>query len=102
MCTHLLDYCGKDHLKKFVCDKEGKRYRVGHACLFIENKVLFLSVYVDDIKMFGKKQNVAPMWKKLMTSFLDLVYLGCTQRECTPNEIIIEQKKMMFESRMLG
>ena len=44
--------------------------------------------------MTGKKQNMAPMWKKLMktvdldepTSFLDHVYLGCTQRECKPNE----------------
>ena len=60
---------------------------------------LFLSVYVDDIKMSGKKQNLAPMWKKLMknvdidepTPFLDHVCLGCTQRECKPNEAIIEQ-----------
>ena len=45
----------------------------------------------------GKKQNMVPMWKKLMqnvdldepTSFLDHVYLGCTQRERKPNEIII-------------
>ena len=40
--------------------------------------------------MAGKRQNLAPMWKKLMkdvdveepTSFLDHVDLGCTQREC--------------------
>ena len=33
-------------------------------CLFVHRKQgLFLSVYVDDIKMVGKKQNVAPMWK---------------------------------------
>ena len=46
-----------------------------------------------------KKQNVAPMWKKLMKnvdldepmSFLDHLYLGCTQRECKPNEIIIKE-----------
>ena len=44
-----------------------------------------------------KKRNMAPMWKKLMkhvdldepTSFLDHVYLGCTQRECKPNGIIM-------------
>ena len=34
------------------------------------------------------------------TSFLDHVYLGCTQRECEPNEIIIEQYSEMFESRI--
>ena len=26
-------------------------------------KELFLSVYVDDIKLAGKKQNLDPMWK---------------------------------------
>ena len=34
------------------------------------------------------------------TSFLDHVYLGCTQRECKPNEITIEQYTKMFESRI--
>ena len=48
--------------------------------------------------MDGKKQNIAPMWKKSKnvdldepTSILDHAYLGCTQRECKSNEIIIEQ-----------
>ena len=76
-------------------------------CLFVHRKQkLFFSVYVDDIKMAGKKRNIAPMWKKVMkdvdlneTSFLDHVYLGCTQRECKPNDTIIEQYKGMFESR---
>ena len=69
-------------------------------CLFAHRKHgLFFSVYVDDIKMAGKKQNMAHLWKKLMknvdldepTSFLDDVYLGCTQRECKPNEIISDE-----------
>ena len=34
------------------------------------------------------------------TSFLDHVYLGCTQRECKPTETIIEQYTKMFESRI--
>ena len=46
-----------------------------------------MSVYVDDIKMAGKKQNIDPGWKVLMrdvdlgepTSFFDHVYFGCTQ-----------------------
>ena len=33
-------------------------------------------------------------------SFLDHVYLGCTQRECKPNEIIIEEYTRMFEWRI--
>ena len=47
-------------------------------------KGLFLSVYVDDKKLVGKKQNLDSMWKLLnkevdlgeQTSFLDHVYLG--------------------------
>ena len=50
------------------------------------------------------------MWKKLMknvdpdepTPFLDHEYLGCTQRECEPNETIIEHYMKMFESRISG
>ena len=34
------------------------------------------------------------------TSILDHVCLGCTQRECKPNETIIEQYTKMFESRI--
>ena len=49
---------------------------------------LFLSVYVDDIKLAGNTENIEPTWKILIkdvdlgepTSFLDHVYLGCTQR----------------------
>ena len=34
------------------------------------------------------------------TSFFDHVYLGRTQRECEPNETIIEDYTKMFESRI--
>ena len=51
---------------------------------------------------------MAPLWKKSMklvdldepTSFLDHIFLGCTQRECKPNEIMIEEYTKMFESRI--
>ena len=78
-------------------------------CLFVHRKQkLFLSVYVDDIRMARKKLNLAPMWKKLIkdvdieepTSFLDHVYLECTQRECKANEKIVGQYNKMFESRI--
>ena len=59
-------------------------------CLFVHReKGLFLFVYVDDIQLGGKKQNLDPMRKVLKevdlgepTSFLDHVYLGCIQRQC--------------------
>ena len=34
------------------------------------------------------------------TSFLDPIHLGCTQRECKPNEHLIEEYTKMFESRI--
>ena len=78
-------------------------------CLFVHREEgLFLSVYVDDIKLAGKKQNINPMWKVLNkevdlgepTSFLDHVYLGCTQRQCERSRDIVENYRTMFESRI--
>ena len=78
-------------------------------CLFVNRRQgLFLSVFVDDIGMGGRMQNLGPMRKKLVkpvdlgepTSFLDHVFLGSTQRECKSNENILEEYKMMFESRI--
>ena len=71
-------------------------------------KGLFLSVYVDDIKLAGKKQNINPIWKLLNkevdlgepTSFLDHVYLGCTQRQSEISKDIVDNKRTMFESRI--
>ena len=34
------------------------------------------------------------------TSLVDHVYLGCTERECKPNETIIEQYEKLFGSRI--
>ena len=79
---------------------------LGNVRPFIVNKAYFCPVYVDDIKLAGKKRNLAQVWKKLMknvdidepTSFHDHVHLACIQRECKPNETIIEQFSEMFES----
>ena len=78
-------------------------------CLIVHReKGLFLSVYVDDIKLAGKKQNLDPMWKLLNkeidlgepTSFLDHVYLGCTQRQCEISKKTVDNDRTMFESRI--
>ena len=56
-------------------------------CLFVHRqKRLFLSVFVDDIKFAGKKQ--------------DHVYLGCTQRQCEISKDIVDNDRAMFESRI--
>ena len=78
-------------------------------CLFVHRqKGLFLSVYVDDIKLAGKKQNIDPMWKLLNkevalgepTSFLDHENLGCTRRQCEISKDIVDNCRTMFESRI--
>ena len=58
--------------------------------------------------MTGKKQNIDPMWKVLNkevdlgepTSFVDHVYLGCTQRQCETGKDIVDNYRAMFESRI--
>ena len=65
--------------------------------MFVHRKHgLFLSVYVDDIKMAAKKQNMTPMWKMMKnvdidepSSFLDHENLGGTQREFKPNQTLL-------------
>ena len=78
-------------------------------CLFVHReRGLFLSVYVDDIKLAGKKHIFDPMWKVLNkevdlgepTSFFDHVYLGCTQRQCEISKDIVDNYRTMFESRI--
>ena len=78
-------------------------------CLFVHReKGLFLSVYVDDIQLAGKKPNIDPVWRVLNkevdlgepTSFLDHVYLGCTQRQCEISKDIVVNNRTMLESRI--
>ena len=65
-------------------------------------------MYVDDIKLAGKKQNLDPMWRVLNkevalgepTSFLDRVYLGSTQRQCEISKNTVDNYRTMFESRI--
>ena len=86
----------------------GRKIQIGNAFSYTVIKRLFLSVYVDDIKLAGKKQNIDPMWKVLNkevgweepTSFLDHVYLGCTQRQCQISKDIVDNYRTMFESRV--
>ena len=75
----------------------GRKFQIGNVSLYVK-KGLFLSVYVDDIKLSGKKQNLDPMWKLLNkevdlgepTSFLDHVFLGCTQGQCQISKDIVD------------
>ena len=86
----------------------GRKFQIGE-CLFVHReKGSLLSVYVDDIKLAGKKQNLDPMWKLLNkevdlgepTSFLDHVYLGCIQRQCEISKDTVDNYRTMFEWRI--
>ena len=65
-------------------------------------------MYVDDIKLAGEKKNIDSMQNTLMkhvdleepTSFLNHVHLGCTQRECKPNEGMVDEHRKVFELRI--
>ena len=101
ICTVILwrDCCGKGHFEK-VQLKYGWETVPNWECLFVNReKGLFLSVYVDDLELAGKKQNINPTWKRLMkdvdlgepASFLDHVYLGFTRRECQISKDIAQK-----------
>ena len=85
-----------------------EKFQIGNVCSLTEKKGLFLSVYVDDIKLAGKKQNIHPNWRIFMkdvdlgepTSLFDHVYLGCTQRECQTSKDIVDNHRSMSESRI--
>ena len=48
------------------CHRKGNLRKSYWECLFVHReKGLFLSVYVDDKKLAGKKQNINPMWNVL-------------------------------------
>ena len=78
-------------------------------CLFVhrEKGHSYLCMWMTQ-KLAGKKQNLDPMWKVLNkevylgepTSFLDHVYLGCTQRQCEISKDIVDNARAMFESRI--
>ena len=109
ICTVILwqDCFGKGNLRKILL-KHGWEKIPNWECLFVHReKGLFFSVYVDDINLAGKKQNINPMWKVLNkeidlgepTSFLHHVYLLCTQRQCEISKNIVDNYRAMFESR---
>ena len=68
-------------------------------CLFVHRKQgLLLSVKVDDIQMWKTLKKDVDLDEP--ASFFEHVYLGCTQRECKSDEIMIEEDTKMFESRI--
>ena len=98
---------GKTIRESSIRTRLGKSSKLGMLIRY-QKKGLFFSVYVDDIKLAGKTENIEPTWTTLMkdvdlgepTSFLDHVHLGCTQRECQISNDIVANYRDMFESRI--
>ena len=77
-----------------------KSTELGTSILVIENKDYSYRHTWMTLKWLERSRTWIPCGrKKLMknvdldepTSFLDHVYLGCAQRECEPNETIVEE-----------
>ena len=61
------DYYRTGNSGKFYWNTVGKNVP-NWECSFVKReKGLFLSVYVDDLMLAGKKQNISPTWKILKT-----------------------------------
>ena len=109
-----------DSSRKFYRDLDGKKYRIGNVDFVHRKQGLFFSIHVDDIKMVGKKQNLAPMWKKLTnnvdldqpTSFLDHVFWDAlnvntsrtefslrSTKKCSNHEFLLKQLENYHSER---
>ena len=110
ICTviHLPDCFGKTIRRSFVRTWMGENSELG---MYVRERKqgVFLSVYVDDIKIAGKTQNSALVWKKLMkkcerwrtyiiSSWPRLLGMHSTWMQTKWK--IIEQFSKMFESRI--
>ena len=82
--------------EKFLLKYYGWEKVPNWECLFVHREEgLFLSVYVDNIKLAGKKRNMIPMWKVQnkevdlgeSTSFLDHENLGWPGRWGSPRHV---------------
>ena len=79
--------------------------KLGNACSLTEKKDYSCLCMWTTKKLAGKKHDSSPTWKILMkdvelgepTTFLDHVYLGCTQRVCQISKVIVGNYRSTFE-----
>ena len=85
----------------------GRKFQIGDVSLFIVKRIVLICVR-GWYKIGWKETKLDPMWKLFdkevdlgePTSFLDHVYLGCTQRQCKISKDIVDNYRTMFESRI--
>ena len=87
----------------------GRQKFLSWECAYYHKEAqLLLNAYVDDLKMVGKKESIAPMWKKIRskadldpeTALEDGVYLGCAQRDSKPSKEVVRAKQELFAKLM--
>ena len=100
----------KGNLRKSYCTTVGRRFPTGNAYSYTVKKgYSYLCMWMTS-NWLERNKNIDPMWKVLNkevnlgepTSFLDHVYLGCTQRQCEVSKDIVDNYRAMFESRISG
>ena len=101
------DYNGNGSSRKFYLNTVWKKSQIWECLSVNRAKGLSLSVCVDEIKLAGKRQNINPTWKIIMkdvelgepTSFLEHVFVGCTQRQCQKSKEIVCKTKTSQETQ---
>ena len=98
---------GKTIRESFVRTWVGQSFELGMSVCSSKTRIILIDVR-ERHKNGWKEADCDSHLEKLMknvdldepTSFLDHVYLECTQRECKPNEFFITEYTKMFESRI--
>ena len=92
------DCHGKGNLRKSYWSTVGRRFPIGNAYSYTVKKgYSYLCMWMTS-NWLERNKIIDPMWKVLNnevdlgepTSFLDHVYLGCTQRQCEISKDIVD------------
>ena len=98
------DCYGKGNLRRSYWSTLGRRFPNWECFLTPWDRVIL--VFLCGWHQIGWKENLDPMWKVLNrevdlgepTSFLDHVFLGCTQQQCEISKDIVDNYRTMLES----
>ena len=98
---------GKAIWENSIETRLGEGFRLGMFIRTLWKRIILICV-CGWHQIGWKEKNLDPMWKLLNkevdlgepTSFLDHVYLGCTQRQCEISKDIVDNYRTMFESRI--
>ena len=109
-CTVILwqDCHGKGNLRRSYWSMAGRKFQIGNVSLYTVKKdysylcMWMTSNWLERNKILIRcgKYSTRKVDLGEPTSFLDHVYLGCTQRQCEISQDIVDNYRTMFESRI--